>query len=64
MKKLYNTVKWKLEIKDRKVTFQNLTKTSTVIQNEYASDIPYEVRLCNGSSITNRVQRGQLFKFQ
>ena len=43
------------------IVLQNLTKTSTAIQNEYASDIPYEIRLCNGSSITNRVQRGQVF---
>ena len=40
---------------------QDITESSTPIQNEYASDIPYEIRLCNGSSITNRVQRGQVF---
>ena len=40
---------------------QNLTKTSTEIQNEYAHDEAFEIRLCNGSTSNNRVQRGQVF---
>ena len=41
--------------------FQNLTKTSTEIKNEYASDITLKIDFCNGTSDNIRVQRGHIF---
>ena len=40
---------------------QTLTKNSTEIQHKYANHYPYKIRLCNDTTSTIRVQRGQIF---
>ena len=40
---------------------QNLTKTSTEIQNEYANRNAYKINFCNDTTSAIRVQRGRVF---